>query len=127
MDELRRRLRFAYVAEEWSRENLGRSLTGPELQGVLRRYHSRSQLFRNDSTSPKEAERVCDLAGGGRHPFDVFLGENQDSGVNDGAVQSSASSSRPISIYEFLMYMGSAQEHHSPHRFTFRGNSEVAA
>ena len=39
MDAMRRRLRFAYVdgAEEWSRENVGRSLTDDELSGVLSR------------------------------------------------------------------------------------------
>ena len=43
MVERRRRLRLAYVegAEEWSRDNIGRSLTGNELEGVLRRYGGR--------------------------------------------------------------------------------------
>jgi hypothetical protein len=36
----RRRLRLAYVegAEEWSRDNIGRSLTVYELEGALRRF-----------------------------------------------------------------------------------------
>ena len=39
MDELRRRLRLAYVdgAVEWSREHSGRRLTADELAGVVRR------------------------------------------------------------------------------------------
>ena len=39
-DELRRRLRLAYVdgAEEWTRENVGRALTRDELAGVLGRF-----------------------------------------------------------------------------------------
>jgi hypothetical protein len=43
MDELRRRLRFAYVdgAEEWTRENIGRALTSDELGRVIRRYVGR--------------------------------------------------------------------------------------
>ena len=43
MVERRRRLRLAYVegAEEWSRDNVGRGLTGDELEGVLRRYGGR--------------------------------------------------------------------------------------
>lgn len=40
MDELRRRLRLAYVegAEQWSRGNAGRAMTPDELAGVLERY-----------------------------------------------------------------------------------------
>lgn len=40
MDELRRRLRLAYVdgAEEWTRENVGRQMTGDELGRVIGRY-----------------------------------------------------------------------------------------
>ena len=40
MDELRRRLRLAYVdgAQEWTGENLGRGMTGDELARVARRY-----------------------------------------------------------------------------------------
>jgi hypothetical protein len=43
LEELRRRLRFAYVegAEEWSRQHASRSLTEPELAGVLGRYEGR--------------------------------------------------------------------------------------
>jgi hypothetical protein len=43
LDELRRRLRFAYVdgAETWSRENVGRPTTAGELVGVLERYPGR--------------------------------------------------------------------------------------
>jgi hypothetical protein len=43
LEELRRRLRFAYVdgAEEWSRENVGRSLTTDELGRVMGRYAGR--------------------------------------------------------------------------------------
>jgi hypothetical protein len=39
LDELRRRLRFAYLqgAEEWTRENTGRGLTAGELEGVIAR------------------------------------------------------------------------------------------
>jgi hypothetical protein len=41
MDELQRRLRFAYVdgAESWSVENVGRSLTTDELRVVARYPH----------------------------------------------------------------------------------------
>src|SRR5438093_6505819 len=40
LDELRRRLRIAYVdgAEEWSREHADRGLTVAELGGVLARF-----------------------------------------------------------------------------------------
>ncbi len=43
MDELRRRLRFAYVdgAEVWTRENVGRGLRRDELGRVLGRYTGR--------------------------------------------------------------------------------------
>ena len=43
MDELRRRLRLAYVdgAEEWARENVGRRLTTDELGRVIGRYVGR--------------------------------------------------------------------------------------
>lgn len=43
MDELRRRLRLAYVdgAETWQRENVGRSLTRDELGRVIGRYVGR--------------------------------------------------------------------------------------
>lgn len=43
MDELRRSLRLAYVdgAEEWTRQNVGRSMTPDELAGVLERYTGR--------------------------------------------------------------------------------------
>jgi hypothetical protein len=43
MDELRRRLRFAYVdgAETWTRENVGRAMTPSEMTGVVRRYSGR--------------------------------------------------------------------------------------
>jgi hypothetical protein len=43
LDELRRRLRFAYVdgAEEWTRQNVGRGLTRDELGGVIGRYVGR--------------------------------------------------------------------------------------
>lgn len=39
-DELRRWLRLAYMdgAEQWTRENVGRGMTGDELEGVLRRF-----------------------------------------------------------------------------------------
>jgi hypothetical protein len=39
MDELRRRLRLAYLdgAETWTRSNVGRTMTGDELAGVLGR------------------------------------------------------------------------------------------
>ena len=42
LDELRRRLRLAYVdgAEKWTRENIGRGLSD-ELSGVLERYTGR--------------------------------------------------------------------------------------
>jgi hypothetical protein len=40
MDELRKRLRLAYLegAESWSRENVGRSMTEREMAGVAPRY-----------------------------------------------------------------------------------------
>jgi hypothetical protein len=40
MDELRQRLTFAYVdgAEEWTRQNVGRSMSDDELAGVIGRY-----------------------------------------------------------------------------------------
>jgi hypothetical protein len=40
MDELRRRLRLAYVdgAEEWTRANIGRSMGESELAGVIEHY-----------------------------------------------------------------------------------------
>ena len=40
MDELRRRLRLAYVdgAEEWTAVNVGRRMTTDELEGVLGRF-----------------------------------------------------------------------------------------
>jgi len=40
MDELRRRLQLAYVdvAEQWTRENVGRGLTSRELGRVIDRY-----------------------------------------------------------------------------------------
>jgi hypothetical protein len=40
MDELRQRLRLAYVdgAETWARENVGRGLTRDELERVLGRF-----------------------------------------------------------------------------------------
>jgi hypothetical protein len=40
LEELRQRLRLAHVdgAEEWSRDNVGRSLTVDELERVLRRF-----------------------------------------------------------------------------------------
>lgn len=40
LDELRARLRLAYVqgAEEWSRQEAGRALSGSELEGVLARF-----------------------------------------------------------------------------------------
>jgi hypothetical protein len=43
MDELRRRLRLAYLegAEEWSREHEGRGLAGDELGRVIGRYVGR--------------------------------------------------------------------------------------
>jgi hypothetical protein len=43
LDELRRRLRFAYVdgAEEWTRQNVGRGLTRDELGRVIVRYVGR--------------------------------------------------------------------------------------
>jgi hypothetical protein len=43
MDELRQRLRLAYIeaAEEWTRDNVGRGLTGHELEGVLTRFPGR--------------------------------------------------------------------------------------
>jgi hypothetical protein len=43
MDELRRRLRLAYVdgAEDWTRENIGRGLTRDELGNVIGRYAGR--------------------------------------------------------------------------------------
>jgi hypothetical protein len=43
MDELRRRLRFAYVqgAEEWAIQNGGRPMNPDELAGVLERYTGR--------------------------------------------------------------------------------------
>jgi hypothetical protein len=43
LDELRRRLRFAYVdgAEKWTRENVGRGLTRDELGRVIGRYAER--------------------------------------------------------------------------------------
>jgi hypothetical protein len=43
LDELRRRLRFAYVdgAEEWTRANAGRGLTRDELGRVIGRYSGR--------------------------------------------------------------------------------------
>lgn len=39
MGELRRRARLAYVqgAEEWTRENLGRVMTGDELERIIER------------------------------------------------------------------------------------------
>ena len=43
MDALRRRLRLAYVsgAEEWTRAELGRGMTGEELGRVTARYSGR--------------------------------------------------------------------------------------
>jgi hypothetical protein len=43
LDELRRRLRHAYVdgAEEWTRANVGRQMTRDELGRVLERYVGR--------------------------------------------------------------------------------------
>jgi hypothetical protein len=43
MDALRRRLRLAYIAgaEEWTRGELGRGMTGEELEGVTARYTGR--------------------------------------------------------------------------------------
>jgi hypothetical protein len=43
LDELRRRLRFAYVdgAQEWTRGNVGRTMTQEELAGVIDRYGGR--------------------------------------------------------------------------------------
>jgi hypothetical protein len=43
LEDLRQRLRLAYVdgAEEWTRENVGRGLTGDELGGVIGRYVGR--------------------------------------------------------------------------------------
>jgi hypothetical protein len=40
LDELRARLRLAYVegAEEWTREHVGRPMTGEELGRVIERY-----------------------------------------------------------------------------------------
>jgi hypothetical protein len=40
LDELRRRLRLAYVegAEAWSRAEVGRSLTADEMVGAVRRF-----------------------------------------------------------------------------------------
>ena len=48
MVERRRRLRLAYVdgAEEWSRDNIGRSLTVEELEGVLRRFQDAGEPLR---------------------------------------------------------------------------------
>lgn len=43
LEELRRRVRLAYVdgAEEWSREHVGRQMTGDEFSGVIGRYTGR--------------------------------------------------------------------------------------
>jgi hypothetical protein len=43
MDELRRRLRLAYVdgADDWTRENRGRDLRTDELERVIARYAGR--------------------------------------------------------------------------------------
>ncbi len=43
MDELRQRLRLAYVdgAEEWARENIGRRMSTDELGRVIGRYVGR--------------------------------------------------------------------------------------
>jgi hypothetical protein len=43
LDQLRRRLRFAYVegAEEWTRENVGRVMTGEELGRVMGRFRGK--------------------------------------------------------------------------------------
>jgi hypothetical protein len=43
LEELRKRLRLAYVhgAEEWTRENVGRGMTGDELGRVIGRYAGR--------------------------------------------------------------------------------------
>ena len=43
LDELRRRLRLAYVdgAEEWTRENIGRGMSREELERVIGRYGGR--------------------------------------------------------------------------------------
>jgi hypothetical protein len=43
LDALRRRVRLAYVqgAEEWTRANIGRTMTPDELAGVLERYTGR--------------------------------------------------------------------------------------
>lgn len=40
MDELRRRLRLAYLdgAEQWTRKNVGRSMTEDEVAGVCERF-----------------------------------------------------------------------------------------
>jgi hypothetical protein len=44
LDELRRRLRFAYVdgAEDWTGQNIGRGMTRDELGRVIGRYVGRS-------------------------------------------------------------------------------------
>ena len=43
LDELRRRLRFAYVdgAEDWTRKNIGRRMTGDDLGRVIARFGGR--------------------------------------------------------------------------------------